>query len=353
MKIFEGNKYSFTNKKDVQCPAEKFLYRQQLGNTLSDVMHNHKSDIVSKIREVANIHKYRRRLKGKCIEHESLYMSLRLCFEYEINEKELAQNLLQEMYICEGNLDTIFSILLPGHVIKTLSSVKRYTNLLYPGFMSKTMRKKIIESFNFYLRKVCETREKLTDGECDILDRPFEITELHNPLSAAAVCREPEMVEVLLRYGANPFFRLGEENRFDPFESLIKGLNSIFIFNNSNFNSETKDALTEEGRRGLVCLDTFLRGASSVSFDASTHINTSENGDESDKKLVKKKSYGLNPKLADTFDYKHYMGVRSLQHLCRCSIRTALSKKSSTLPSAISSLPLPPSVKAYLDLKSN
>ncbi|CAG2250576.1 ASB17 [Mytilus edulis] len=312
MKIFEGNKYSFTNKKDVQCPAEKFLYRQQLGNTLSDVMHNHKSDIVSKIREVANIHKYRRRLKGKCIEHDSLYMSLRLCFEYEINEKELAQNLLLEMFICEGNLDTIFSILLPGHVIKTLSSVKRYTNLLYPGFMSKTMRKKLVESFHFYLRQICETREKLTNGECDIIDRPFEITELHNPLSAAAVCRDPEMVEVLV-----------------------------------------EDALTEEGRRGLICLDTFMRGVWSVSFDASTHINTLENGDDSDKKLEEQKSYGLNPKLADMFDYKHYMGVRSLQHVCRCSIRTTLSKNSPTLPSEIEKLPLPPSIKAYLDLKSN
>jgi hypothetical protein len=37
MRIFEGNKYSFTNKKDTQCKAETFLYRQQLGNTLFEM----------------------------------------------------------------------------------------------------------------------------------------------------------------------------------------------------------------------------------------------------------------------------------------------------------------------------
>lgn len=353
MKIFEGNKYSFTNKKDTECKAEKFLYRQQLGNTLSDVMHNHKSDIVSKIREVANIHKYRRRLKGKCIEHESLYMSLRLCYEYDISEKDLAQNLIHELFICEGNLDTIFSILLPGHVIKTKSAVNRYLHLLYPGFMSKTMRKKSIASFHFYLGRICEARDKLSDGKMDILDRPFEMDEIYNPLSAAAVCRDQEMVLLLLRYGANSFQELGDENTSDPFENLITGLNSIYIFNNSVLNSETIEALSDEGKKGFKCLYAFMRAVNTVTFDASTHIKLAEEGEEMTKKK-ERKSYNLHLRLANSFDYKEFMGVRTLQHLCRCSIRTVLSKTSfKAMPVAIQTLPLPTTVKAYIDLQSD
>lgn len=352
MKIFDGNKYSFTNKKETQCTAEKFLYRQQLGNTLSDVMHNHKSDIVSKIREVANIHKYRRRLKGKCNDHESLYMSLRLCYEYDIHERELAQNILVELCICEGNLDTIFSILLPGHVIKTLATVKRYLHVLYPGFTDKTMRKKSIEAFHFYLRQICETREKLHDGKCDILDRTLEIDEMYNPLSAAAVSRDQDMVTLLLRYGASPFYEPGSEHFSNPFENLISGLNSIYIFNNSALNSETKSVLSDEGQRGFQCLSIFMRAVNQITFDASRHINIADITQE--EKQKGNKSYNLHPRLADSFDYKQYMTVRSLQHLCRCSIRATLTKTSfHSLPAAIQTLPLPTSVKAYIDLQSD
>lgn len=351
MKIFEGNKYSFVQKKDTQSPAEKFLYRQQLGNTLSDVVHNHKSDIVSKIREVANIHKYRRRLKGKCAEHESLYMSLRLCYEYEIHEKELAENLLQEMCICEGNLDTIFSILLPGHVIKNTVHIKRNVQILYPGFMSRTLRNKSKESFSYYLRKICESRERFSSDGCNIVDQPFDLNDVYNPLSAAAVCRDHEMVRTLLNFGANPCHELGDANRFDPLETVIRGLNSVFTFNNSSVSPETKEALSEEGRKGMRCLNVFLRALNSVPFDASTHINMNTDGENKDEIKPQIKTYKLHPRLAESFDYKHFMGVRSLQHLCRLSIRSNLTKNVHVIPQAVECLPLPTFVKRYLDLE--
>lgn len=353
MKIFEGNKYSFVNKKDTQSPAEKFLYRQQLGNTLSDVVHNHKSDIVSKIREVANIHKYRRRLKGKCVEHESLYISLRLCYEYEIHEKDLAQNLLQEICICEGNLDTIFSILLPGHVIKNAAHIKRYIQILYPGFMSRTMRKKSKESFSYYLRKICESRDRFNADGCTIINQPFDLGDVYNPLSAAAVNRDHEMILTLLKYGADPCHRLGDENCFDPLEAVVRGLNSVFTFNNSSVSPETKEALTEEGRKGMECLRIFLRAVNSVPFDASTHINLATTDEEvvDDDKTLLVKTYKLHSRLAESFDYKKFMGVRSLQHLCRLTIRTQLTKNTAALPQSIQLLPLPTYVKGYLDLE--
>jgi hypothetical protein len=110
-----------------------FWSRSRMGNIFSQ--HFNRSNLEFE----TNIHKYRRRLKGNCIEHESLYMSLRLCYEYDISEKDLAQNLIHELFICEGNLDTIFSILLPGHVIKTQSAVNRFLHVLYPGFRQRVV----------------------------------------------------------------------------------------------------------------------------------------------------------------------------------------------------------------------
>jgi hypothetical protein len=48
-----------------------------------------------------------------------------------------------------------------------------------------------------------------------------------------------------------------------------------------------------------------------------------EEGEEMTEKK-ERKSYNLHLRLANSFDYKQFMGVRTLQHLCRCSIRTAL-----------------------------
>jgi hypothetical protein len=63
-----------------------------------------------------------------------------------------------------------------------------------------------------------------------------------------------------------------------------------------------------------------MRAVNRVTFDASTHIKLAEEGEEMTEKK-ERKSYNLHLRLANSFDYKQFMGVRTLQHLCRCSIR--------------------------------
>lgn len=85
-------------------------------------------DIVEKV----NTHKYRRRLKGTCREHLFLYKHLRLCFEKNSNDKVINE-IIVEIFKCEGNLQSIFSVLLPSHVIRNAYHINNNIHVLYPG----------------------------------------------------------------------------------------------------------------------------------------------------------------------------------------------------------------------------
>lgn len=314
------------------------------------------TDIIEKI----NTHKYRRRLKGICREHRFLYVNLRISFEKNSNDKELISNIIAEIFKCEGNLQSIFSVLLPGHVIRNMCHTNNNMHMLYPGLKAKFRRKGIVEAFEFYLRNICQSSELGIQPSSDgfILNREFDVGQSFTPLLAATMRRDPELVLLLLRYGADPLHcAQGSDiaSCCDPIENLIEGLNSITMFKNSEFSQETKEALSDEENRGMLCLEYFYRSTSHIYMAESREFRPQEHDEDKESldPTASGKVYYLHPTLASCMDMTLLSGPRSLQHLSRCVIRRSLQERcafTSILPDLIFSLPLPKHIKSYLDL---
>lgn len=313
-------------------------------------------DIVEKV----NTHKYRRRLKGTCREHLFLYKHLRLCFEKNSNDKVINE-IIVEIFKCEGNLQSIFSVLLPSHVIRNAYHINNNIHVLYPGLKAKVRRKGISEAFEFYLRCICLSTDLApqTSGAGCVLNREFDVGQSFTPLLAATMRRDPELVLLLLRYGADPFHCAhGPDiaSYCDPIENLIEGLNSITMFKNSEFSQETKEALSDEESRGLLCLEYFYRATPRIYVTESREFRPQEHcsdDEENQSPGPGDKVYHLHPALAGCLDMTLLSGPRSLQHLSRCVVRRSLQQRcvfTSTLPDLICSLPLPKHVKRYVDL---
>ena len=313
------------------------------------------NDLVEKV----NTHKYRRRLKGTCREHTFLYEHLRLCFEKNSNEKELINDIIVEIFKCEGNLQPIFSILLPSHVMRNAYHINNNIHVLYPGLKAKVRRKGLCEAFEYYLRFICQSSDLTSQASnAGILNREFDVGQSFTPLLAATMRRDPELVLLLLRHGADPFHCVqGSDiaSYCDPIENLIEGLNSITMFKNSEFSQSTKEALSDEEGRGMLCLEYFFRAThricvtESLEFRPQEHVEDEENLSPTPGGKV----YHLHPGLARCLDMSLMSGPRSLQHQSRCLIRRSLQRKCTftcSLPDLISSLPLPKHIKRYLDL---
>lgn len=341
--------YGRTSHKNFpECYAEKFLSKYKLGKSPRSLHQcRGKSQLIANISEVICIHEQRRE-RQHCNSHHHLYIAIRLCYENKIIQLNLMEKLISEIYKCEGNLHSIFSIILPGHVIKTSCHVNTNIHTLYPGFSGKSLQNKYLHAFEFYLHHICNVTGVLDSSEL-LINKEFDENEMYTPLQAATMRSDPYLVKLLLRHGADPFQTPSDpETTTDPVGNIVSFLNSVFIFKNNSFKDSTRQALSDEKTKGLLCLDYISRAVESIPLAQNSHFHT-----ETSEEKEETKKYHISSKLASCLNVDDYNGVPTLQHIIRCRIRRCLLTSSGkSLPGLIQRLPLPVSLKLYVDLQN-
>lgn len=327
------------HKSTCEVTYEKFILQCKPGKPLRSQRDLFR--LSCSVTEIIRCHRSRRERDLVCVEHHCLFSSLRLCFENKNGIRCSVTDLLNEILLCEGNLQSIFSILLPGHVIKSNVNINIHT--LYPRVSTRFLNKQAMGAFEFYLHNICELKCTMKNGK-RIIDSEFDNCGCFTPLIAACTRREPSLVLLLLKYGADPFCAsVGDDSVVDPIDTLISGLNSVALFKNSSIDKETQIALNVEESKGMHCLQLIFRAVKNIPFSQTKHFETQiEEGD-----TEKKKEYNLHPRLAALIDTEKFSGVRDLQHLCRLTIRKRIGDN----PAAVSCLPVPSVMKQYLDLQ--
>ncbi|KAL3860655.1 hypothetical protein ACJMK2_010749 [Sinanodonta woodiana] len=328
-------------------------------------------ELISYFHQIVSLHtaeRIRKDLIGRTCPHRLhmyLYKLLRFCFEKRIQESQLLpiSNLLKEIYKCEGNFQSIFSIILTGHMTLDALGMHADVNILYPGCAESSLSQRNLEACEYYLHHI--SLMQLDDfGEDNrphmLLNQPVDNEGKYAPLLAATVKRDPNIVLLLLRYGAT--FPRGVDTKLDPLEQLVNDMNSLYLFRNTGFGEHIKRVLTSEDSKVKQCLCYFKRAVRNIHFTTSTHLNTIFcNEDEEEKEIrysqnrnisgVETKKYSLHPELAATLGIRCEYDPVSLKHLCRCLIRECILRRTQSLPLSIAKLPLPQLLKSYLDLK--
>ena len=323
--------------------------------------------LISKIHHLLQVHSAQRMIshahKKKCCQvlHKALWKAIRMCFELNISESKLfpVKDLFLELLYCDGNLSSIFSILLTKHVTHPA------VNVLYNNEEQENCK-----AFDYYLHHISTLQiEEFGESKGSPLDIiNHEIDSISNclPISAAVTKRDPSLVLSLLRHGADPLRAdrsLGtspdDEIDLDPTEQLIDDLNGFVLFKNTGFTDTTKAILATEEKKAWACFSYFLRSAPSIFLSASSHIITgTDDGNEEDRYVEPnepdsgRKTYHIHPLVATSLNMDHFKQTPKLMHICRCAIRQNIKQLNQhSLPSAIQQLPLPTVLKDYLDLQ--
>lgn len=323
--------------------------------------------LISKIHNLLDIHKTQRennkarRTVCSIHIHKALLKAIRLCYECKICESKLfpVGDLFLELFLCLGNSCAIFSVLFDGHMSTVSHLINTDVNILYPT----TSPEENHSAFEYYLQHISSIRH----GEpLDFINMEIGHYSVTTPLSAAVQKRDPALVLLLLRYGADPFYEFEDSSIEDriqnPTEQLIDDLNGLFLFKNTGFSEETRAKLRAEEEKVWECLKYFRRAVVEIPLSSTNHVNTVhvEDGDiyshYEDDRIMVKQTYGIHPGIAENINFDFFKPTVSLKHMCRCSIRNQLNTNRSnqwSILKGISLLPLPSSLKQYLDLQSD
>lgn len=322
--------------------------------------------LISKIHHLLEIHRARRErniIQGTTCRihtHKALMKAIRLCYEQKICDSKLypVGDLFLELFLCTGNSCAIFSILLGGHMTSHLMNTD--VNILYPNQVMKDN----ITAFEYYLHHISNVSGGKGNTLFDFVNQEIDQYSGILPLSAAVQKRDPSVVLVLLRYGADPFLSSVDSSYDDkmqnPTEQLIDDLNGLFLFKNTGFSEETRAKLETEEAKVWECLSYFRRAVPGIPLTSTTHIITTiDEGDTNceqyiDNRFLVKQMYGIHPGIVQTIDINFFKATVSLKHLSRCAIRGQLKRNRSNItsvPKGISMLPLPSQLKSYLDLQ--
>ena len=327
--------------------AEKFLERCKTGKPRLQPKQKLQQRLRQSITDLIRGHKCRRETERVCSGHHYLYIALRVCYENNMEYGSIS-DLILEIFLCEHSLQAIFCVLLPSQMIK--NNVNTNIPTIYPGFSPKSLNIPILEAFAFYLRNITEVNScsvaSLT--KLRLVNFEFDTHKELTPILAAAKRRDPYLVQLLLRYGADPIQTSIACPETDAIDIIVSGLNGICSFKNSSFGSHAKSTMKEEETKGKLCLRYISRCVRTINFSRSSYFETQPKDDEADQQKV----YNLQGDLASSLDMSTYSGVRSLQHLCRLTVRKQILDNSPRcLPVSIQLLPLTGVMKRYLDLQ--
>ncbi|XP_017874100.1 PREDICTED: uncharacterized protein LOC108621346 [Drosophila arizonae] len=254
--------------------------------------------------------------------HNILYIALRTCWDWGVRDSEVVVQLLVSIFECEKTFERIFLGALFGphapHFIAGWRSDFRDQN-------------ENVRAMVYFLKHA--TREQLTlpvwiprfeqERQLRFIDVPIESCGRSSPLRIALQANAPELLLILLRYGAAP-------QPPDGGTSVIIALLDKLIENGRNYSCEL-----------VLCLQILMRNVPMIEmpFKPMVYGTRREMFFERYGRLLMDKIVGK----------EQVYGVPTLRHLCRCRIRDVL-REHNQLPNGIDTLRLPKRLQRYIDL---
>ncbi|XP_070138178.1 uncharacterized protein stops isoform X2 [Drosophila bipectinata] len=254
--------------------------------------------------------------------HNILYIGLRTCWDWGVRDSEVVVQLLVAIYECEKTFERIFLGALFGP----------HAPHFIAGWRSDFQdQNENVRAMVYFLKHA--TREKLTlpvwiprfeqERQLRFIDVPIESCGRSSPLRIALQANAPELLLILLRYGASP-------QPPDGGTSVIIALLDKLIENGRNYSCEL-----------IMCLKLLLRNVAMIEmpFKPLLYGARREMFFERYGRLLMDKIIGK----------EQVYGVPTLRHLCRCGIRDVL-RNHNQLPNGIDTLRLPKRLQRYIDL---
>lgn len=264
--------------------------------------------------------------------HNVLYVAAKLCCDWQFNDNTTVVRLLNVMYHCEETFERLFVGAIFGiHVTRLISGWKS-------DFDSYAENLAAIE---YFLKHATKAKLEYNSGGSvtRFIDIPMKSYAKSQPLFLAAYFSKAEVLLLLLRYGASVVSNHETDevsvaeplNRFQEFCVLCLPL--------------------PQTEMPLTCLTILLRAIPTVAalpsepFSGNIHV------------VIGKVDSGVSriyvhPRLLQEGvipSSRSGLTPPELKHLSRCAIRNIL-RENWQLPLGIRSLPIPSSLKDYLDL---
>ena len=299
---------------------------------------------------------------GSCENHHYLYIALRLAYDFHVKIKTKVSMLLREIFLCEGSLQAIFSILQcsnSGIPVRSSSDVNINMYTLYSR--ARQFDRLALE---YFVKNICplgkdiREREDFTYSPETVLNQAIDSCAT-TPILAATKSGDPAMVLFLLRHGANPLLSHRGDELETPLKSpvgfTIDELNISVMLRASRVqpNADGVSSLSklcESAEQALTCLDYFSRAVRALDIrESSKTINTCDTQENDEGRPV---YFQVQPRVAEVIDLTSFRQPPSLRHSCRYVIRRALSQgRRERIPTAIKTLPVPKLIQEFLDLR--
>ncbi|CAG9571702.1 unnamed protein product [Danaus chrysippus] len=258
--------------------------------------------------------------------HNLLYIAMKLAFDWSLQDNGMVGALLDELYACEGTFERIFL----GAIFGTSAPY------FLAGWKSDfSDKEENIHALVFFLDHATNASLEFNDGskKYRFIDVPLESCGKASPVRVVIQMGASEILMILLRFGAQ---FTSDHVSSNPVECIL-------------------DRLKEYNRKYpyelVACLKLALRAVPSLSLTvdkpALKHLNLPD--DYNYQRKIALERYGEI--LEDHLLPSSRCGLKpvELKHLCRCQIRQMLWQNFE-LPFGIQKLPLPISLKKYLDL---
>ena len=305
---------------------------------------------------------------------EALALAAHVCEKYSIDNQDLVQTIMKEYYILSGNLNDWFDFLNPFGNIERVSDSSLYP---YKSESHRGLRQWItghhLSALAYFLTAAKTLRvyeplptrdpeqEPVVFARLTAVDFPIQniLFGWMTPLTLACLSGDPQAVLLLLRHGAsvvNPYRRPNWSflDWSQPLYVLVSQLNErkdddfdIDVDEEETLQKleEAQDPLETMGicraRKLLKCMSYICRTSSSLPLLFTTNVTTENSS--TDFVFLHSKFRAVLPTWLQRKD------ATPLQQLCKCKVRAALHENDA-LPHGIQKLPLPVTIKEYLDL---
>ncbi|XP_055683156.1 uncharacterized protein LOC129790022 [Lutzomyia longipalpis] len=257
--------------------------------------------------------------------HNILYIALKTCWDWGVTDSNTVCSLLGEIYSCEKTferlfLGAIFGTSAPYFIAGWKSDFRDQDEnsraMVY--FLDHASRRRI--EFPVCVNIEGQNNPRMTR----FIDVPIQSCGMASPLRVTLQAGAPDILLILLRYGANPNPMDGGSN---PIIALLDKLLE-----------------SEDGRYPYQlesCLKILMRAVPFIDLPFKPYIFHVR------KEMFVEKYCVL---IKDGFISEDQIGeVASLKHLARCEIRQRL-RDTGTLPRGIKNLHLPRRLRRYIDL---
>lgn len=267
--------------------------------------------------------------------HNILYIAIKLCYDWRLPNNQIVCRLLNDIFYCEKTFERLF--------VGAIFGI-RVTHFLSGWKSDFDNREENKNALIYYLDHAVKAKlvYKCPFGTINarFIDIPMESYGQMLPLKVAIQHGSPDILLILLRYGAS----ITNDTNNTPTSSLEILLKKL----NDYAGDCDEDIIPIIPQNLLICLKYLLRTVLTASIATPIHISEQIGLDrvtvtEQYPNLVKfnlipPERSGLNPP--------------ELCHLCRCCIRKCLDNNSE-LPHGIKKLQIPQSLRNYLDLLSD